>query len=131
MILTIPLPFISMLILQTPKATLDIKELRVDISKDAGSEAGLFVKLQLFPITVHLGESRVASDQPVVSGGSFSANQLADGVCAPFSCEEFSLLCELGHNRYILFLGCFQNGSLKFYGGYDHVFYMLVFSCIV
>ncbi|XP_057773183.1 protein SABRE-like [Salvia miltiorrhiza] len=90
---------ISDLVLKTPKATLDIKELRVDISKDAGSEAGLFVKLQLFPITVHLGESRVASDQPVVSGGSFSANQLMDGVCAPFSCEEFSLLCELGHNR--------------------------------
>lgn len=93
--------------MQTPKATLDIKELRVDISKDGGSEAGLFVKLQLFPITVHLGESRVASDPPVVSGGSFSANQLTDGVCAPFRCEEFSLLCELGHNRYILLLDCF------------------------
>lgn len=90
------------LIFQTPKATLDIKELRVDISKDGGSEAGLFVKLQLFPITVHIGESRVASDQPVVSGGSSSANRLPDGVCPPFSCEEFSVLCELGHNRYAL-----------------------------
>lgn len=86
---------------------MDIKELRVDISKDGGSEAGLFVKLQLFPITVHLGESRVVSDQPVASGGSFSAN-LTDGVCAPFICEEFSLLCELGHNRYVLFLDCFR-----------------------
>ncbi|KAL1539208.1 protein SABRE [Salvia divinorum] len=91
--------YISDLVLKTPKATLDIKELRIDISKDAGSEAGLFVKLLLFPITVHFGESRVASDQTVVSGESFSANQLMDGVCAPFSCEEFSLLCELGHNR--------------------------------
>ncbi|XP_047962243.1 protein SABRE [Salvia hispanica] len=91
--------YISDLVLKTPKATLDIKELRVDISKDGGSEAGLFVKLLLFPITVHLGESRVASDQTVVSGESSSANQLMDGVCAPFSCEEFSLLCELGHNR--------------------------------
>ncbi|KAI3460068.1 hypothetical protein Pfo_016731 [Paulownia fortunei] len=87
------------LVLKTPKATLDIKELRVDISKDGGSEAGLFVKLQLFPINVHLGESRVTSDQSVTSGGSFSANQLMDGVCSPFSCEEFSLLCEFGHNR--------------------------------
>lgn len=85
--------------LQTPKATLDIKELRVDISKDGGSEAGLFVKLQLFPINVHLGESRVISDQSLTSGGSFSANQLVDGACSPFSCEEFSLLCEFGHNR--------------------------------
>lgn len=90
---------ISDLVFKTPKATLDIKELRVDISKDGGSEAGLFVKLQLFPITVHIGESPVASDQPVVSGGSSSANQLPDGVCPPFSCEEFSVLCELGHNR--------------------------------
>lgn len=72
---------------------MEIKELRLDISKDGGSEAGLFVKLQLFPITVHLGESRVTS------GESSLANQLADGVCAPFSCEEFSLLCEFGHNR--------------------------------
>ncbi|KAK6116092.1 hypothetical protein DH2020_008361 [Rehmannia glutinosa] len=83
---------------QTPKATLDIKELRVDISKDGGSEAGLFVKLQLFPINVHLGESRLTSDQSVTSGGSFCAYQLMDGVCPPFSCEEFALLCEFGHN---------------------------------
>ncbi|KAG8369181.1 hypothetical protein BUALT_Bualt15G0124500 [Buddleja alternifolia] len=87
------------LVLKTPKATLDIKELRVDISKDGGSEAGLFVKLQLFPINGHLGDSRITSDQSVTSGGSFSTNQLSDGVCSPFSCEEFALLCELGHNR--------------------------------
>ncbi|KAK4387684.1 protein SABRE [Sesamum angolense] len=87
------------LVLKTPKATLDIKELRVDISKDGGPEAALFVKLLLFPINVHLGESRVTSDQSVISGGSLSANQLHGGACAPFSCEEFSLLCELGHNR--------------------------------
>ncbi|KAL0392207.1 UNVERIFIED_CONTAM: protein SABRE [Sesamum radiatum] len=87
------------LVLKTPKATLDIKELRVDISKDGGPEAALFVKLLLFPINVHLVESRVTSDQSVSSGGSLSANQLHGGACAPFSCEEFSLLCELGHNR--------------------------------
>ncbi|GER37363.1 Golgi-body localisation protein domain [Striga asiatica] len=79
--------------LKNPKATLDIKELRVDISKDGGSEAELFVKLQLFPINVHLGEPHLTS------GGSSSGCQLIDGVCPPFSCEEFSLLCEIGHNR--------------------------------
>ncbi|CAA0830088.1 Unknown protein [Striga hermonthica] len=79
--------------LKNPKATLDIKELRVDISKDGGSEAELFVKLQLFPIHVHLGEPHLTS------GGSSSGCQLIDGVCPPFSCEEFSLLCEIGHNR--------------------------------
>ncbi|GFP89565.1 upf0378 protein kiaa0100 [Phtheirospermum japonicum] len=83
------------LVLKTPKATLDIKELRVDISKDGGSEAGLFVKLQLFPINVHIGEPRLTSDQSVTSGGSFSAYHFTDGVCPPFTCEEFSLLCEL------------------------------------
>ncbi|KAL3613192.1 hypothetical protein CASFOL_042962 [Castilleja foliolosa] len=87
------------LVLKTPKATLDIKELRVDISKDGGSEAGLFVKLQLFPINVHLGEPQLTSDQSATSGGSFSAYQFTDGICPPFTCEEFSLLCELGHNR--------------------------------
>ncbi|KAH6798514.1 HYPERSENSITIVE TO PI STARVATION 4 [Perilla frutescens var. frutescens] len=90
---------ISDLVLKTPKATLDVKELRIEISKDGGSEAGLFVKLRLLPITVLLGESRVVSDQLVVSGGSSSANQLTDGACSSFSCEEFSLLCQLGHNR--------------------------------
>ncbi|KAL2505954.1 RNA pol II promoter Fmp27 protein domain [Abeliophyllum distichum] len=85
--------------LQTAKATLDVKELRVDISKDAGSEAGLSVKLQLVPIIVLLGESRVNSDQSVTSGGCFSSNQMKERVCAPFSCDEFSLLCELGHDR--------------------------------
>ncbi|KAL8487833.1 hypothetical protein ACS0TY_024229 [Phlomoides rotata] len=84
---------ITELVLKTPKATVEIKELRVDISKDGGSEARLFVKLQLFPITVHLGESRVTS------GESSLANQLTDGVCPPFSCEEFYVLCEFGHNR--------------------------------
>lgn len=87
------------LTLQTPKATLDVKELRADISKDAGSEAGLSVKLQLVPIIVFLGESRVTYDLSVTSGGCFSSNHMKERVCAPFSCEEFSLLCELGHDR--------------------------------
>ncbi|KAL6527291.1 hypothetical protein OROGR_016381 [Orobanche gracilis] len=54
---------VSDLVLKIPKATLDIKELRVDISKDGVSEAGLFVKLKLFPINVHLGEPRLTADQ--------------------------------------------------------------------
>ncbi|KAL6573245.1 hypothetical protein OROHE_001704 [Orobanche hederae] len=54
---------VSDLVLKIPKATLDVKELRVDISKDGVSEAGLFVKLKLFPINVHLGEPRLTSDQ--------------------------------------------------------------------
>ncbi|KAK4489967.1 hypothetical protein RD792_000621 [Penstemon davidsonii] len=86
------------LVIKTPKATLDVKDLGVDISNNGGSEAGLFVNLQLVSINVQLAEFRVKSDQSVTSGGS-SANQLIDGVCSPFSCEELSLLCEFGHNR--------------------------------
>lgn len=85
--------------MQTPKATLDVKELRVDISKTDGSEAGLLVKLELIPINIHLGEARATSDQALYSGGSCSADQLMSGVFAPFSCEEFCLMCEFGHNR--------------------------------
>ncbi|EPS64261.1 hypothetical protein M569_10518, partial [Genlisea aurea] len=88
---------VSELVVKTPKAILDIKELRMEVSKDAGSEAGLFLKLQLFPINIYLGELRLISDQLISSGGYSS--QFADSVCSPFSCEEFSVLCELAYNR--------------------------------
>lgn len=87
------------LVLKTSKASLDVKELRVDISKDGGSEGGLFVKLQLVPINVHLSQSRVTFDQSLISDGSITSNQFIDNNCPPFSCEEFSLLCEFGHIR--------------------------------
>ncbi|KAK2981031.1 hypothetical protein RJ640_005923, partial [Escallonia rubra] len=89
----------------TPKATVEAKELRVDISKDGGSKPSLFVKLDLLPIVAHLGEPRASYDQSssLNSGGCFSTSQASfattERASAPFSCEEFSLSCEFGHDR--------------------------------
>lgn len=92
--------------LQTPKATVEVKELNVDISKDSGSKQNLFVKLHILPIVVHMGEQRVSSDQfsNLSSGGCLPAGLLSCAIMerssAPLYCEEFSLCCEFGHDRY-------------------------------
>ncbi|KAM3395972.1 hypothetical protein P3S68_004978 [Capsicum galapagoense] len=86
----------------TPKATVEVKELTLDLSKDGGSKPELFVKLLLAPIFVHFGESRVSYDQSSVYAGSFPSNggllAMTEKVSAPFSCEEFSITCEFGHD---------------------------------
>lgn len=93
--------------MQTPKATVEVKELTLDLSKDGGSKPELFVKLLLAPIFVHFGESRVSCDQSSMHGGSLPSNHtllgMTERVSAPFSCEEFSITCEFGHDRYTLF----------------------------
>lgn len=75
----------------------------LDLSKDGGSKPELFVKLLLAPIFVHFGEPRVSYDQSSMHGGSFPSNDrllaVTERVSAPFSCEEFSLICEFGHDR--------------------------------
>ncbi|XVF36567.1 hypothetical protein REPUB_Repub19eG0068700 [Reevesia pubescens] len=75
---------ITDLVLKTPKATVDVKELKVDISKDCGSKPNLFAKLHILPISVHSVQ--------LLSG-------IMEKPSAPFSCEEFSLSCEFGHDR--------------------------------
>lgn len=49
--------------LPMPRATIEVKELRVDISKDGGSKPTLFVKLYRLLIVVHLGDPRVSYDR--------------------------------------------------------------------
>ncbi|XP_022773030.1 protein SABRE isoform X2 [Durio zibethinus] len=75
---------ITDLVLKPPQATIEVKELKVDISKDGGPKPNLFVKLHILPISIH-------------------AIQMLSGVMekpsTPFSCEEFSLSCEFGHDR--------------------------------
>lgn len=96
--------------LQNPKATVEVKELIVDISKDGGSKPNLVVKLHILPIYVHIGEPRISCDQSpnLNTGETFSAGQasfpMMEKYSAPFSCEELSLSCEFGHNRYFFFL---------------------------
>lgn len=94
---------VTELVVKTPKATVEVKELTLDLSKDGGSKPELFVKLLLAPIFVHFGESRVSYDQSSMHGGSFPSNDrlltITERISAPFSCEEFSLMCEFGHDR--------------------------------
>jgi len=100
-------------IVKTPKATIEVKELTVDISKDGGSKPNLFVKLRILPIFVYIGEPRASCEQSSTfnSGGCISAGQssfaMIDKSSAPFSCEEFSLSCEFGHDRYFPCIGSF------------------------
>ncbi|GFY96064.1 similar to HYPERSENSITIVE TO PI STARVATION 4 [Actinidia rufa] len=96
---------ITELVVKMPKATIEVKELRVDISKDGGSKPSLFVKLHLLPIVVHLGEPRISCDQSsnFKHGGYTSTSQSSfasmEGTSAPFCCEELSLSSEFGHDR--------------------------------
>ncbi|KAK4850773.1 hypothetical protein QYF36_009700 [Acer negundo] len=93
------------MVVKTAKATVEVKELTVDISKDGGSKSDLLVKLHILPILLHIGEPRVSCDQSsnLNTGGYSSASQAAlivmEKSSAPFSCEEISLSCEFGHDR--------------------------------
>ncbi|KAI3508973.1 hypothetical protein L1887_23996 [Cichorium endivia] len=86
--------------LPTPKASLEIKDLRLDLNKDPGSKPSVYLKLQVLPIIIHLGEAHVSGDN--ISG--FKAGQslhAGDGSTiqrspAQFICEEFGLLIEVG-----------------------------------
>ncbi|KAF8029833.1 hypothetical protein BT93_E2300 [Corymbia citriodora subsp. variegata] len=93
---------ITDLALKTHKANVEVKDLNVEISKDGGSKPNLLVKLQISPILVYLGESRMSCDQSCNLDGD-SSNQMAhagmERSSAPFSCEELLLSCEFGHNR--------------------------------
>ncbi|THG07279.1 hypothetical protein TEA_001869 [Camellia sinensis var. sinensis] len=96
---------INELVVKMPRATIEVKELRVDISKDGGSKPALFVKLYLLPIVVHLGDPRVSYDQSsnFNHGGYTSTNHasstLMEKTFAPFYCEELTLSSEFGHDR--------------------------------
>ncbi|KAL5559945.1 hypothetical protein UlMin_036156 [Ulmus minor] len=92
------------LVLKMPKAAIEVKDLKVDISKDGGSRQNLFVKLHIFPIVVHLAEERLSCDQS--SSFSYegcltgqSSFPITERSSAPFFCEELSLSCEFGHDR--------------------------------
>lgn len=97
--------FVTDLVLKTPKYTVEIKELNVDISKDGGSKSSLLVRLQILPILVHIGEPRDSCDQlSNLGGGGCSSSCQASFAAierssAPFICEKFSISCEFGHDR--------------------------------
>lgn len=99
--------------LQTPKGTVGIGKLNVDISKGGGPESNLIVSLHILPIVVHIGDPQVSCDQLSkfsVGGCSVSSQASApptEKSSAPFICEKFSVSCEFGHHRYFSFFYTF------------------------
>eukprot|EP00268_Persea_americana_P058378 TRINITY_DN7055_c0_g1_i3.p1 TRINITY_DN7055_c0_g1~~TRINITY_DN7055_c0_g1_i3.p1 ORF type:complete len:2661 (+),score=516.45 TRINITY_DN7055_c0_g1_i3:441-8423(+) len=96
---------VTELVVKVPKATVEVKDLVVDISKDGRAMPTLLVKLHLLPILVHVGDSRFSYDQPSTSKqGEYVPVGLASAAMmernsAPLICEELSLSCEFGHER--------------------------------
>ncbi|KAI5396419.1 hypothetical protein KIW84_062582 [Lathyrus oleraceus] len=53
------------LVLKTPKFTVEVRELNVDISKNVGSKSSLFIGLHISHVLVHTGKPRDPSIQPL------------------------------------------------------------------
>ncbi|XP_076926982.1 protein SABRE-like isoform X1 [Bidens hawaiensis] len=93
------------LVVKTPKATAEVKDLGVEISKDGGTKPSILVKLQLLPVVVHVVDPRISFDQSssFSNAESFTAGQTCfatiEKASAPFVCEEFHLSSEFGHDR--------------------------------
>ncbi|GAB2270058.1 hypothetical protein Dimus_004971 [Dionaea muscipula] len=94
------------LVFKTPKATLEVKKLRVDISTEGRTKPSLSVRLVLSPIAAHL-EPRLSHDQSsfISSEGcnppSQSSVAEAEKPLAVFTCEELALSCKFGHDRFL------------------------------
>lgn len=84
---------------QTPKASLEIKDLRLDLSKDPGSKPSVYLKLQMLPIVIHLGDNISCSkgNESLCAGDGSTIHKSS----AHFICEEFGLLFEFGHHRFV------------------------------
>ncbi|XP_045828251.1 protein SABRE-like isoform X2 [Trifolium pratense] len=96
------------LVLKTPKGTIGIGKVNVDISKGCGSESNLFISIHILPIAVHIGDPQVSCDQlSEFSGGGCSVSSQTSVVpieksSSPFICEKFIISCEFGHRRDIV-----------------------------
>lgn len=94
---------VTELAVKTPKATLEIKDMGVDMSKDEGSKPSMYLKLQISPIAIHLGEQHVSDDSlcSSIDSESLSAGNgsMIDKSSAHFVCEEFGLLVDFGPHR--------------------------------
>ncbi|CAA6657811.1 unnamed protein product [Spirodela intermedia] len=93
---------ITDLVLRAPKATIDVKELTVDISKIGGSNTVLLIKLHLLPFLVYICDERLSYDRTSDNnqlGCLPTGHHFAGKNSAPFVCEDLSVLCELGHER--------------------------------
>ncbi|KAJ0254517.1 Protein SABRE [Hirschfeldia incana] len=92
------------MVVKTRKAIMEVKELKLDISKDGGTKPNLYVQLHILPIMVHLCESRIMSDQSSSSSferstASQTTSATLDRSSAVLYCDELSLSTEFGHDR--------------------------------
>ncbi|KAJ4866644.1 Golgi-body localization protein domain [Raphanus sativus] len=95
------------MVVKTRKAIMEVKELKLDISKDGGTKPNLYVELHVLPILVHLCESRMMSDQSSSSSferstASQTTSATSDRSSPALFCDELSLSTEFGHDRYLL-----------------------------
>ncbi|OAY71523.1 Protein SABRE [Ananas comosus] len=93
------------LVVKVPKAVFEIKDLKMDISKIAGPNQILGVKLHIVPFTVQFGDSHFNLDQ------SFSYSQtdcsqpdqsfpaVMEKNSIPFVCEDLMVCCGFGHEK--------------------------------
>ncbi|KAL0718645.1 hypothetical protein Bca4012_067968 [Brassica carinata] len=95
---------VSDMVVKTRKAVMEVKELKLDISKDGGTKPNLYVELHVLPILVHLCESRMMSDQSSSSSferstASQTTSATSDRSSAALFCDDLSLSTEFGHDR--------------------------------
>ncbi|KAK7385404.1 hypothetical protein VNO78_31121 [Psophocarpus tetragonolobus] len=98
---------VTNLTLKTPKATIEIGNLNVDIFKVVGSESDLCVMIQILPIVVQISEPQVSCNQlsGINGGGGDASTQTSIAATKKanphFIIGKFSVLCEFGHDREI------------------------------
>ncbi|KAJ0982380.1 hypothetical protein J5N97_010635 [Dioscorea zingiberensis] len=96
---------VTELTVKVPKAIIEVKDLKLDVSKNGGSSPVLNIKLYIIPFTVQICDSRLSYDQsssynqvdclhPDQSGSA-----IMEKNSAPFVCEDLSIACEFGHDR--------------------------------
>lgn len=96
---------VTELIVKMPKATCEVKELKLDIFKDGASSSSLGVKLQLLPCNIFLGkqhpyeqDSSFSLKESILSvGRTLSSN--VDKDYAPFYLEKLLVICQFGYAR--------------------------------
>lgn len=85
------------LIFKVPKAAFEVKDLRLEMSKDGSSTPLLNIKLYLIPLLVQILDSKVSLDQ--FSFDQWECSASAENNCAPFICEDMSVTSELCHDK--------------------------------
>lgn len=95
---------VTELAVKVPKASIEIKDLRIDISKDGGPNPVLNIKLCIHPLLVHMCNSYNSSDHSgfdqvdcFLTGQT--STDIAEKESVPLMFEDLSFSGEFGHDR--------------------------------